>query len=575
MAKYCVKCGKALPEGVEICPECNAVGQNESDAALFTMLTSNAEIWRESSEDEERKRQRAQRLRKNKNKIIIACAAAVLALVIAFLVLFNLPVSRVVRHLDKGEYGEALAIYTEKLSDSQPSERTQEKLLAAAESVLASLEMREITDSEAEEAMKRLRAFGNFTTVLFADVEKDLSGLYSSSENMSKGDEARAAGDYLAAADSYLLVAENDALYTEAQEMAAKCLEAYAGTVLAQAKELIAADDYPAAIECLKAGDGVLAGYGTFSADIDSKIEDCYKLYEEYILDTAADLAATEDYVSARETVRVCIEDFGYSTEALVAAMEEYTGKADMQLVTNTVAASAERYDAGSFEEAFELLDTMPEDLTEEATAALETAIADLEKRFGEDMCARADAEYDGDRHALADVIASLELALDIRDLDIIDDKIDELKVFLPFDLIIDPYSKKDGEVNRNSIDFKPLDGSKYEKWMWGRDEAAIEYELDAEYDVFEALFAVRSPADSEDEKVRTAYFELWFDGKLAYTSDELASDAEAPVVPISVDVTGVKVLKIVFHCDYEASPTENGYSCHALCDPEVYRKDK
>ena len=207
----------------------------------------------------------------------------------------------------------------------------------------------------------------------------------------------------------------------------------------------------------------------------------------------------------------------------------------------------------------------------DEDEATVEAAIADFEKRYGEDMCAKAEADYGGDRHKLADVIADLEAALEIRDVDAIDEKIDELEQFLPFDLVIDAYSEKVDEVNRNSTNFKTLDGSVYGKWMWGRNEASISYELDAEYDVFEAVFALRGEA--EDDK--SAYFELWFDGVLAYTSDELASDDEVTALLVSVDVTGVKELKIVFYCDYEASPSENGYSYHALCHPEAYRKDK
>lgn len=571
MAKYCVKCGKALPEGVEICPDCNAVGQNEADAALFTMLTSNAEIWRESSEEAERKQQRAASLRKNKKKIIIACFAAVLALAIAFTVLFFLPVSSMQRALDKGEYGEALAIYSEKMDSEAPSERTQTKLVEAAESVLARLAAREISNLEAQKAMHNLCAFGSFTDELFANVNKELEKLYSSADSMSEAGELFANGNWLAACDSYLLVTENDALYAEAQAKAAECLEAYADGVLAEAAELIEAGEYTAAIDCMKAGDGVLGDYGTFSADIDAKILDCYDLYEDYILTTAEGLAATEDYVSARETVRVCVEDYGYSTDALIAALEEYSALADKQLVNNTIAAAEELYSAGSYAEVFESLEAIIEGLGDEDEATVEAAIADFEKRFGEDMCARAEADYNGDRDVLPDIIAYLEEALDIRDLDVIDEKLDELEELLPYDLIIDAYGEKSGEVNRNSTDFKAIDGSKYEKWMWGRNETYISYELDAEYDVFEALFAVRGEA--EDDK--TAYFELWFDGKLAYTSEELSSDSEAHVIPVSVDVTGVKVLKIVFYCDYEASPTENGYSYHGICMPEVYRKDK
>jgi len=44
MAKFCVKCGKALPDGIEICSECNVATQ-ENEAALFTRMTSETEVW--------------------------------------------------------------------------------------------------------------------------------------------------------------------------------------------------------------------------------------------------------------------------------------------------------------------------------------------------------------------------------------------------------------------------------------------------------------------------------------------------------------------------------------------------
>ena len=571
MAKYCVKCGKALPEGVEICPDCNALGQNEADAALFTMLTSNAEIWRESNEEEEKKRRRAEKLRRNKNKIIAGCICGVLILAVAFMVLFYLPVSRVARHLDKGEYTEALAVYSEKLSDGQPSQRTQTKLERAAETVLARLAAREISDEEAKAAMDKLCAFGSFTDELLADTRKELDKLFSSSAKMSEAAEAFASGEWLAACDSYLLVAENDALYADAQAKAQECLDKYAAQVIEEARALINEGEFTAAIECLKAGDGVMGEYGTFSADIDSKILDCYALYEDYILTTAAGLAETEEYASARETVRVCVEDYGYSTDALLAALEEYSALADKQLVETTCTAAEQLYADGSYAEVFDRLEGILEGLDGEDKDAVKKAIEDFEERFGKDMCAKADSDFGGDRAKLAGVISGLESALEIRELDVIKDKIDELEELLPFDLILDAYKEKSGEVNRNSTDFKALDGSKYTAWMWGRDEAYIIYELDAEYDVFEAVFAVRG--DSKDGK--SAKFELWFDGVKAYTSDKLSSDSEVPVISVSVDVTGVKVLKIVFDCDYEASPSENGYSYHGICKPIVYRKDK
>ncbi len=571
MAKYCIKCGKALPEGVEICPDCNALGQSEADAALFTMLTSSAEVWKESDEEERKRLQRAENFRKNKNKIIIAACGGVLALIIAIVVLFTLPISRVIRAVDNDEYNKALEIWSEKLSEDEVSSRTEAKLLSAAERVLASLAAREITNSEAEKAMDSLYSFGSFTEALFADVQKEMDKLFESSANMALGGEYFASGDYLAACDSYRLVLEGDALYEEAQAKAVQCLEAYAATVIEDANAFVAENEYTAAIECLKAGDGVLGSYGTFSEDIDAKIEDCYRLYESYILITAQALAETEDYVSARETVRLCVEDYGYSTEALVAALEQYSSLADKQLVTNTLVSAENLYTAGKYADVFTTLEGILDIVSGEYKTQAENAIVEFETRFGEDTCAKAEEKYDGDRKAISGVISDLEAALAIRHVAAIEDMIDTLEPLLPLDLISEPYSERVGEVTRNSTEFTVMDGSKYHKWMWGRDESNIEFELDAEYDVFEAVFALRG---SKDDK-KSAYFEVFLDGEKVYTSDTLYSDSEVPVVLVDVDVTGAKLMKIVFHCDYEASPGHNGYSSHAICLPEVYKEDK
>ena len=61
MAKYCVKCGKALPDGVEICPECNAAAAQEKEAALFTHMTPDAEVWKTAEPVKERRKAKKSR----------------------------------------------------------------------------------------------------------------------------------------------------------------------------------------------------------------------------------------------------------------------------------------------------------------------------------------------------------------------------------------------------------------------------------------------------------------------------------------------------------------------------------
>ena len=276
MAKYCIKCGKALPEGADVCPDCNAIGQSEADAALFTKLTSSADAWRESEEEERKRLRRAENFQKNRKTIIIAAVCAVVAIAIILLVTLNLPASRVARALDRGEYVMAQGIWHEKLSDEDVSKNIETKLLDAANRVCDSLAAREIRDVEAQSAMDVLYSFGSFTKELFAPVQERMDALLNSSANMTLGESAYATGDYLAACESFRKVIEEDALYEEAQNKAQQALDAYAGTVLDEAAVLIAENEYTAAIECLKAGDRVLGDYGTFSDEIDEKIQDCY-----------------------------------------------------------------------------------------------------------------------------------------------------------------------------------------------------------------------------------------------------------------------------------------------------------
>ena len=571
MAKYCIKCGKALPEGADVCPECNAIGQSEADAALFTKLTSSADAWRESEEEERKRLRRAENFQKNRKTIIIAAACAVVAIAIILLVTLNLPASRVARALDRGEYVMAQGIWHEKLSDEEVSKNIETKLLEAANRVCDSLAAREIRDVEAQSTMDVLYSFGSFTKELFAPVQERMDALLNSSANMTLGESAYATGDYLAACESFRKVIKEDALYEEAQTKAQQALDAYAGTVLDEAAGLIAENEYTAAIECLKAGDRVLGDYGTFSTEIDAKIQDCYNLYETYILVSAEALANTDDYISARETVRVCVEEYGYSTEALLDALEQYSLLAQKQLVTATLVNAETLYTAGKYAEAFAVLEEVLEEVSGEYKTQAENGIVEFETRFGEDMCAKADEKYGDNRGKVAEAIADLEAALEIRELDVIKDKIEELEPLVPFDLISEAYSKRAGEVNRNSTEFTAIEGTKYHKWMWGRDESNIEFSIDAKYDVFEAVFAFRGGKDDK----KSAYFDIYLDGEKIYTSETLDAASENPVIAVKVDVSGGKLLKIVFHCDYEASPSQNGYSYHAICIPEVYKQAK
>lgn len=568
MAKYCIKCGKALPEGVEKCPDCHAAAQPGNDAALFTMMTAETEVWKDSGE-EERKREMARRIRSNKKKIAIGSVSAVVVAAAVFLVLFLQPGAKVARALDKGEYERARSLYSEKLADSEPSGQVQKALVQAAESVLEDFSNHELDEAQARSAMGTLSAFGDFTDELLGDILDSFEGLSSSQSSMSQGDLLFEAGDYLAACVRYLAVVESDSMYEQAQEKAQQCFDAYSQEMLSKAGAFIIEDDYVSAIKALREGDAKLQELGTFSQSIDDKLQECLGLYVSRVLTEAKELADAEDFAGAAETIRLCVEDFGFSTDELVTAMTDYEQLAEKKTATDAIAAGYEFYNSLHYAEAFAALDEALEQLPEgSARESVAAAISDMEEQFVEDMLAAADEIYGGDRDNLPDAIAKMERAYAIRELSDIREKGRELETYLPFELVNKDYIAKEGEIFRSNADFESLSGTKFKNWLWGRNESSVTFSLGGAYDVFEAVFALRR----ESDKAMSGYFELWCDGKLVYTSDELSHDSEAYAIAVNVDVKGVDELKIVFFCDYESSSAENGYSYHGLCRAEALK---
>ncbi len=560
MAKYCIKCGKSLPEGSEMCPYCNPA-EGERSAALFTTLSSGTEVWKEKEAE-------APRRPANKKAIFISCLSVVAVAAICFAVIFTLPANRVSRALEAGEYSEALAIYSEKLADSEPSEKVRTRLLAAAEGVRDQLAGRSLNASEAQSRMDTLSAFGDFTDELFARVRADIAMLGDSSNYMLESEAHFESGDFMAAAASYRNVLESDSLYTEAQTRAQEAIDRYVAVVLEDTARAVEEGDYAAAISLLRAGDAALMELNTFSESIDAKLLDCNALYETQIISEAQALGETGEHAAAAEVIRVCMEDFGLDTEALRAAYEQCLINAEDKLLSDTIANAWSLYDAASYSEAYACLLNPPEGIGRDRLTVIKAEIENMDRSFAEDMLAQASAVYGGDREKLPDAIAGLETALTVRDLAEFKERIANLETLLPYDLVDDVYKEKSGEVNRNTTWFKSLSGTSFSKWMWGRDGSSITYTLDRAYDIFDAAFALRR----ESDEPMNAYFELWADGVKIYTSEELDHESPEFAVKVLVDISGVQELTVKFFCDYEASSAENGYSYHAICCPQVYK---
>ena len=562
MSKYCIKCGKPLPKGVEICPDCSDEHQ-ETEAALFTRMTAEAEVWK-SPEPVKQKKQRPSRSRGNRRAGFIGLAVLAVLLIAGCMVLLFRPSARVVRTIRSGDIQRAYEIYwSTSLPGKERLPAIDKAIMSAADKLCSSYANHEIDADTAATQLSILGGFGEGAAEMLEDTYAEFRSYNSSREHMEAAEKLFSDGDYLAAYEEFLQVLDSDADYAAAQEKAAACFVRYGESMSEAAKACMEQHDYVGALAVLKEGNDVLASYDTFSEQIDSTLLECYAAYEQYVLDEAANLAAMEDFDAAVEMIRSGMEGYGSELDSFMTALDEYVVLAREQ----HIAAAGERADAlyaeEAYAEAFAELDEIRE-AEEENEAGADVLIEAMEERFAADICAKAEESFAGERDNLPETIELLDSALEIRPLEQIRDYRDDLAQYLPLNLVEAEYSAKTGTVFRSDSTFESLDGTNYKKgWLWGENNGEIIFVLDGAYDLFECSFAVRR----DDNANANGRFELWADGERILKTDKLYHFQTDPQ-SIRVDISGCKELKIVFSCDYTVSTAENGYCYHGICDP-------
>ena len=568
MAKYCAKCGKVLPDGVEICPDCH-VAATEDGAALFTRMTAETEVWKTPAEA--KKKERPKRTQIQKQTLAYVIAAVAIVVVAVCLILYVQPANRVARALRAGQYDRAMELYwSEKsLASGAHDEQIGREVLRSAERVLDAFANHEMGAEEAASALSRMGTLGGNAEALLADVIEDFRALSASQDHMAHAERLSLNGDYLAAREEYLLVIESDAFYPEAQEMAAACLDRYADSVLNIANVYIQSGDYAAAIQELESGEQTLLGYDVYNEKIDFKLDATYTLFEEYLLTEAGNLAAKEDYSGAVDLLRKNMERFDYETTALTAAVDRYLELAKNKTLADASDEADRLYAARRYTDAFALLDetrTAPGVVTEDA----DTVIAALEARFAEDQIAAAEKLFNGNRDKLPTAVELIKAALKIRDLEELQTYLDDISHYLPVSLAelkYDPDTRK-GTILRSTSEFEGLDGTVYTGgWIWGESGAELTFQMDGNYDLLEGTLAVRR----DEEVSASGHFEVYCDGKLVYESETLHHQDIKPL-DISVDISGCDALTLRFITDYPVRTADNGYCYHGFCNPTITR---
>lgn len=559
MSKYCASCGRLLPEGVEVCPDCHIEGV-ENEAAPFTKITAETEVWKEEKPVREKKKP-------SQIRPILYVLAAVAAVAVAVVLILTLqPANRVIRAIEAGDLDRALEIYwgDTSLSDGEGNARVQSAALRAAEDVLERFKNREKDADTAAEELSKLAAFGSDTGAL-EDVYAAFRALLASREHFDAGDKLYAEKDYLAAREEYLLVLEDDPDHAKARLCADDCIDAYTGAVLSEADVLIQTGDYAAAIDVLKVGERELLALTLYNEKLDYKLKACCELYEEYLLTEAERLADLGDYASAAVLLQESMERHDFETETLSAAVEDYELLARDKALAEADARADSLYDQREYAAAFAALEAMADepDTDAEALAAL---IAALEHRFSNDIFYEAKVLFGGERENLSEAVVLLNDAIRIRATDELLEHRENLSQYLPASLAELRYIEKEGTIFRSASTFEGLDGAEYtDGWVWGEDGASLRFELEGAYDRLTATFAVR-----REENVNAGgYFEIFCDGEETYKSQTLYHWETVPI-GIDVDISGCEELVIRFHNDYNISTSENGYCYHGLCDPTL-----
>ena len=564
MAKYCVKCGKTLPDGMEICPDCNAAAAQEREAALFTHMTPDAEVWKTA----EPVKQKPRRARKALRNVWIYVAGLLLVAAAVILILFGQPAARVARALRSGDIDRALQIYwsTPRLYESEErSQKIDDAIMEAAQKLCDQYADHTMDADTAAGKLAQLGTFGDASAAMLAETYAEFRSFSGSQSHMEEGDKLYDSGDFLAAREEYLLVLDSDADFDAAQARAEECLTRFGERTASDAEALMKENDYPGALALLKAGNDTLSKtYGTFSEAIDSLLPECYDRYADYLLAEAKDLAALEDYEAAASKLRDAQADFPTEREALTEALAVYEDDARAKRLKNAGERADTAYAAGSFAEAFTILETLKAGPDEDADGA-QALIEALEERFAKDNCAEAKNAFGGERENLEEAIGILDWGLELRDLPAIREYRDVLTEYLPLKLAEAELAGKEGIIFRNTGDFEALDGKTYsEGWLWGEDGAEITFLPDGAYDLLQCTFVTRR----DDEEAAKGSFEIWCDGEKAFTSEELVHPDDTDGQPVSLEIIGCRELRFVFLCDYEVSTAENGFCYHGVCDP-------
>lgn len=252
----------------------------------------------------------------------------------------------------------------------------------------------------------------------------------------------------------------------------------------------------------------------------------------------------SEDYCNAIEKFNeVIVEDTKYS-DAIAKSGEAFDA------YFSEILNSADEYIAdGDYASAMELLDDALEGLSESEgySEAIIAKTDEIRKTYASQYAQKAEEYFKaGDIDA---AIGSIEAAISIDPDGGYDAKLSEYKMYLPFALydennvISKGYriSFEKSTLSTNNKEYLNCISYRYTKDC---DPSMVSYYLEGKYDTVSGV-CLSPKVNAEMHRKGTAYFEVYGDGKLLYTSPKIR--AESLPVDVSFSVKDVQKLEIKF----------------------------
>lgn len=423
--------------------------------------------------------------------IIIASAIAVAAAALAvFLIISGHPINRFKGFLQAQEYDKASELYMDEISGKSDLKDSAYKVLKDyADNIKTQFVNESLSYKEASGIIDDIHKMGILDEDELYDVYLSIGDLNDSRTAFAEAETLYNKQDYAGSITQYRKVIKDDANYEKSQQQIEAASQAYRGSVLEQADSLMVSKSYDEALDIMNEALAILPD----DTAIMQKIADCNNAKTEYIrtqaLSQAQASVGQNDYAAAFATLADALDQLPDDTQ-LQNSLKYYQDEFASKAIENAETAFGSSHNCDA------------------ALDILNSALGILP----------------GDQTLLGAVVYYESLVVWLKDLSYSDTD----------GLVYDDSSTMDAQNNVYKHSYS-VDGSYVDVFY-------AEYQINGEYKKFEGVCAI--PSDMGGTAT-SKYFEVYGDGELLFTSKTMTGNASP--VPFSIDISGVKVLRIQY----------------------------